>query len=262
MSYTRRNALGFGVATLAATGLGLRPGGMLNALAQDSMMLSGDAYPTQSGDLIVHPINHASVVLAGGGKTIYVDPIGESALYDGLPKPDLILVTHEHGDHFNAETLAALVAENTRIITNPAVFGMLPADLKAISTSLANGESGEGAGLAIDAIPAYNTTADRLQFHPKGRDNGYIVTIDGIRVYLAGDTEDIPEMRALTDIEVAFIPMNLPYTMDEAQAASGVIAFAPKHVYPYHYRGSDLEKFKTLVNAGNSSINVHFADWY
>jgi L-ascorbate metabolism protein UlaG (beta-lactamase superfamily) len=259
MTFSRRSALRLGTAGL--TGLTLAPAGVINAMAED-MMLEGDMIMAGSSDITVHPVNHASVAISGGGKVIYADPVGDPSMYDGLPKPDLILVTHEHGDHYNAETLAALLGDNTELVTNPAVFDMLPAGLKTKAKSIGNGDNTMGAGFDIAAIPAYNTTADRLQYHPKGRDNGYILTIAGARVYIAGDTEDIPEMRALTGIDIAFVPMNLPYTMAVEQAADGVLAFAPKTVYPYHYRGSDIDQFKSLVDAGGMGIDVRFGDWY
>ena len=169
------------------------------------------------------------------GMVIYNDPVGGAAMYEGLPPPGLILVTHEHADHFDPPTLAGLVGENTRLLTNPSVHDKLPADLKARATAIANGESTTANAVTIEAIPAYNITADRMQYHPVGRDNGYVLTIGGKRVYIAGDTEDVPEMRALEAIDVAFVPMNLPYTMSVEQAAPAVAAFAPAFVYPYHY---------------------------
>lgn len=259
MTYSRRKALGLGTAAL--TGLALAPTTAFRAFAQDNHQdaLMGDM---MAGDLTVHPVNHASLVLSGGGKIIYADPVGDDARYTGLPKPDLILITHEHGDHYNPDTVGGLIGDNTKIIANPAVHAMLPTELRAISTSLGNGDNGEVAGLKVDAIPAYNMTEDRKKYHPEGRDNGYILTLDGVRVYIAGDTEDIPEMRGLSDIALAFIPMNLPFTMDIEHAASAVIEFAPKVIYPYHYGKSDVAKFKTMVAAENSAVEVRLGDWY
>ncbi|MFZ2102526.1 MAG: MBL fold metallo-hydrolase [Oricola sp.] len=225
---------------------------------------SGDVFETPAGNITVNPVQHASIVLETPAGTIYVDPVGDASAYDGHPAPDLILVTHEHGDHFNAETLAALVADNTVLIANPAVHGMLPDPLKAKASAVANGEATEFNGLAIDAIAAYNTTEGRTNFHPQGRDNGYVLSFDGLRVYVSGDTEDIPEMRALENIDVAFICMNLPFTMGAEQAASAVKEFKPKYVYPYHYRGrddgtQDPQAFATLVG---DATEVKFGDWY
>jgi L-ascorbate metabolism protein UlaG (beta-lactamase superfamily) len=219
---------------------------------------SGDMVPTATGEIAVHPVSHASFVMEVPGAVIYTDPVGGAAMYEGFPAPGLILVTHEHGDHYNAETLAALMADNTQIVTNPAVFDMLPEDLKARATALKNGDTFLAGAIEIVAIPAYNTTEDRKQYHPEGRDNGYVLTIDGARVYIAGDTEDIPEMRALTDIDIAFVPMNLPYTMDVTQAASAVNEFRPAYVYPYHYKGSDMAAFAAAVDGPE----VRDGAWY
>lgn len=219
----------------------------------------------ETGDMsaiAIYPVAHASLALAAPSLTIYADPVGDVAQYEKPPPADVILITHEHGDHYNAGTLGALTGDNTRLITNPAVYEMLPADLQAKASRLANGESAEVAGMTVDAMPAYNMTADRLQYHPEGRDNGYVLTLAGSRIYIAGDTEDIPEMRALTDIALAFVPMNLPFTMDVEQAASAVAEFAPAVVYPYHYRGSDVEMFKSLVEAAGGVTEVRFAPWY
>lgn len=224
----------------------------------------GDIFKATGGDITIHPVGHASFVMETPVGVVYCDPVGEAAQYSDLPKPDLVLVTHEHGDHYNAETLAAIVGENTAIIANPAVHAMLPDALKAKASQLANGESSDWNGMGVEAIPAYNITEDRLKFHPQGRDNGYVLNLDGFRVYISGDTENVPEMKALENIDVAFVCMNLPFTMDITQAADGVNAFKPKYVYPYHFRGrdggtQDPEKFAELAGDG---IEVKIAEWY
>lgn len=257
MTITRRETLGLGLAGI--TSIGLTMVMPYAALAQSG---GGDSYDTQSGKITVHPIAHASFVMTTPTMVIYCDPVGEASAYSAHPAPDLILITHEHGDHYKAETLSALVGENTRLVTNPAVYGMLPEDLKAKATAIANGETTTVEGMEIEAIPAYNTTEDRLKYHPKGRDNGYVLSIDGRRVYIAGDTEDIPEMRALSDIFIAFVPMNLPFTMDVDQAASAVAEFKPAYVYPYHYRESDPQAFADKVAASEAEIEVVMGAWY
>jgi L-ascorbate metabolism protein UlaG (beta-lactamase superfamily) len=156
-------------------------------------------------------------------------------------------------------TLQALGAEEIGLTAPKIVVDGLPEPMKAKAKPIGNGETSEVAGLPLAAVAAYNTTPDRLKFHPKGVGNGYVLTIGDKRIYMAGDTEDIPEMRALTGIDVAFLPMNLPYTMTEEQAADAVRAFKPKVVYPYHYKGSDPKKFATLV--GDAS-EVRLVDWY
>lgn len=225
---------------------------------------AADMFSSNAGDITVHPVSHASFAMETPAGVIYSDPVGEPSAYADLPPPNLILVTHEHGDHFNAETLAALAGDDTKLLTNPAVFGMLPDDLKAKASEIANGGSTEFNGLTIDAIPAYNTTEGRQDFHPQGRDNGYVLSFDGFRVYISGDTEDIPEMRALADIGLCFLCMNLPFTMDVEQAASAVTEFKPRFVYPYHYRGrddgtQDPAEFARLVG---DAAEVKLHDWY
>lgn len=223
--------------------------------------LPADTIPTALGPLQIFPINHATFALQCSGKTIYVDPVGGGKAFEGLPKPDLILVTHIHGDHFSTETLAAVVGSGTKLVAPPSVADQLPANLKDRTTVLKNGQSGEVAGVRMEAIPAYNTTPERLKFHPKGRDNGYVVTLGDKRIYISGDTEDIPEMRALKNIAAGFLCMNLPYTMTPEQAASAVREFKPAIVYPYHSRGTDLEVFKSKVGK-DTGVEVRLLNWY
>lgn len=257
MQFTRRSTLKLGLA--GAAGLGLVTIRPYAALAQAR---EGDTYEVEGGEIGIYPVAHASFVMTVPGMVIYVDPVGGEAAYDGHPAPDLILITHEHGDHYDAPTLTALAGEQTRLVTNPAVHGMLPEELKAKATAIGNGESHSEGDLRIEAIPAYNTTQDRLQYHPQGRDNGYVLTVAGRRVYIAGDTEDIPEMRALSDIHIAFVPMNLPYTMDVDQASSAVAEFKPEYVYPYHYRGSDVDAFAAKVAEAGGETQVVMGAWY
>lgn len=223
--------------------------------------LTGDRIPTEHGAFVVHPVNHATVVLQSRDTVIYVDPVGGGRRFEGLPRPDVILVTDIHGDHLNADTLSAVAQESTRIIAPKAVVEKLPDGLSKKAVTLANGEKRTVAGIEVEAIPMYNLTPERMRFHDKGRGNGYVVTLDGKRVYFSGDTEDIPEMRALKDIDVAFVCMNLPYTMDVEHAADAVRAFRPKVVYPYHFRGSDVNHFKELAEKG-TDVEVRLRDWY
>ena len=204
------------------------------------------------------------MTLTWKGVTVLVDPapLGESndpaAEFAALPAPQIILVTHEHGDHFNPTVLSAVAGDAT-IVAPKDVVDKLPDALKGKAKAFANGESIDISGVKIEAVPAYNITEDRLKFHPKGRDDGYVLTLGGKRVYIAGDTEDTPEMRALQNIDVAFLPMNLPYTMDVAHAADAVKAFKPKIVIPYHYGDSDVNAFKAAV--GDAS-EVRLLKWY
>ncbi|MCF3974210.1 MBL fold metallo-hydrolase [Paracoccus salsus] len=252
MQITRRAGL-----SLAAAAFGIAALPRLVA-AQD--VGQGFRYPVEDGDVVFHPVDHASMVIETPGGVIYVDPVGGAKAYANLPEPALILITHEHGDHFDLPTLEAL--PSVRLITNPAVHDKLPAAMKERASAMANGDISEAIGIQIEAIPAHNTTEDRMQYHPVGRDNGYVLNVGGKRFYIAGDTEPTPEMRALTDIDVAFLPMNLPYTMTVQQAAEAVAAFAPAVVFPYHHRGSDIQEFAQLVLDGGSGAEVVIADWY
>lgn len=225
---------------------------------------AGDPFAGPAGDFTVFPISHASIVLTTTAGVIYVDPVGDPSLYAGHPKADMVLITHEHGDHFNTATLEAVIGTDTAMVTNPAVKAKLTRDLDTRALAIGNGDRHEARGLTIDAIPAYNMTEERKRFHPQGRDNGYILDFDGFRIYISGDTEDIPEMRALPGIDLAFVCMNLPFTMSAEAAASAVAEFRPRYVYPYHYRGrdggtQDPEEFAKLV--GDAS-KVKLAPWY
>lgn len=223
-----------------------------------------DTLATDSGDLVIHPIHHAALTLTWNGVTVLADPspagmTGDpAAMFATLAAPQIILITHEHGDHFNIPALEA-VSANATIVVPQSVFDKMPADLQARAKVMANGDSLTLAGIEIDAVPAYNFTIDRLKFHPIGRDNGYVLTIGGKRIYVAGDSEDTPEMRALKNIDVAFVPMEGTYTMDVAHAADAIREFKPKIVYPYHYTGSDLKPLPDLVG-GVSEVRIR--DWY
>jgi L-ascorbate metabolism protein UlaG (beta-lactamase superfamily) len=227
--------------------------------------LTGDRIATDDGALVIHPIGHATFVMGWKDKGIYVDPVGGAGAFEGLPRPNLILITDIHGDHLNADTVQAVRTDATAIIAPAAVAEKLPEALRKATTVLANGKKTEAAGIEVEAIPMYNLTKERLKFHTKGRGNGYVVTLGGKRVYISGDTEDIPEMRKLKNIDAAFVCMNLPYTMSVDRAADAVLEFQPKIVYPYHYRGqggfSDVKEFQRLVGK-NKDIEVRLLQWY
>ncbi|WP_035900044.1 MBL fold metallo-hydrolase [Leeuwenhoekiella sp. MAR_2009_132] len=214
----------------------------------------------------ITPIEHATAVFDFGDAVFYIDPVGGASAFEGQPKPNVILVTDIHGDHLNEETLNAVADSATTIFAPQAVVDALKTDLKNKVTVIANDEVKAWDGYELTAIPMYNLREEAKQFHTKGRGNGYVIEKDGMRVYFSGDTEDIPEMRNLKDIDKAFVCMNLPYTMTVDRAADGVIAFAPKEVYPYHFRGqdglSDTDKFKSLVNAAGIDTEVILLDWY
>jgi L-ascorbate metabolism protein UlaG (beta-lactamase superfamily) len=234
--------------------------------AKAQQLAAPDQIKTDSGTLTIQPITHGSVVLTWNGKTIYVDPYGGAKLYSGIAKPDLILITDIHPDHLDPKTLDSIETSGAVMVVPQSVADQVPEKYKQQLVILGNGQSTRQKGVAIAAIPMYNLPETADSKHPKGRGNGYVLNLGGKHVYLSGDTEDIPEMRALKNIDIAFVCMNLPYTMDVNQAASGVLAFKPKMVYPYHYRGqnglSDVASFKKQVNAKNKNIDVRLRNWY
>jgi len=267
------------------------------ALAQD------DAIATSQGNVVIHPIGHASVLLTWNGKRILVDPAPAPggggggagrgaggagrgaggggggrgagrgggrgaaapppsaevvAAFKALGTPDLILIGHAHGDHFNAGLLAAIAGPDAVLGVPQIVYDGLPDALKAKATIMANGDTSVLAGIDVHAVPAYNITPERLRNHPEGVGNGYVVSLGGKRFYFAGDTEEAPELAHLANIDVAFIPMNQPTETPEA-AAQWVKDFKPRIVYPYHYSNADLTAFVQAV--GNAS-EVRLRKWY
>ena len=200
-----------------------------------------DVFKTKSGKTLkFHALMHASIRLEYDGKEIEIDPVGKlrdrTVDFTQMPKADIIFVTHEHGDHYDEATLKLLSGENTKLIMNPRCAEMFGA-----GQVMVNGDKLTLADdFTVEAVPAYNTTEGHLQFHPKGRDNGYILTIDGIRIYVAGDTEDIPEMESIDDIDIAFLPCNQPHTMTPDQLINAAKVIKPKVLFPYHYGQTDL----------------------
>jgi L-ascorbate metabolism protein UlaG (beta-lactamase superfamily) len=234
--------------------------GVLSASAQRP---AADHEKVKGGELTIQPITHATLVLSYQGKNIYVDPTGGADAFNGLAAPDMILITDIHGDHLDPKTIDAVNTAHAVLVVPQAVADKLPASTdKTKLTILKNGETINQIGFKITAIPMYNLPESPTAMHTKGRGNGYVLTIGDKTVYISGDTADIPEMRALKGIDIAFVCMNLPYTMDVKTAASGVLAFKPKVVYPYHYRGQNVEEFKSLVNAGDKNIEVSLSQWY
>ncbi|HEV2387461.1 MAG TPA: MBL fold metallo-hydrolase [Candidatus Acidoferrales bacterium] len=214
-------------------------------------------FRTSAGPVKITPIYHASLLIGAGGETIYLDP-AKPANLDGLPPADLILITDIHGDHMDPGSIAKVSKAGTEIWAPAAV-----AQTVTTASVISNGETRRWGAWSIEAIPMYNLkrgpSAGTL-YHPKGRGNGYVLTYGGKRFYFSGDTEGIPEMRALKNIDVAFVCMNLPFTMPPEEAADAVKAFHPKVVIPYHYHGSDLNVFKKDLEG--TGIDVRILDWY
>ena len=230
---------------------------ILFAVAAQAQTRPVQTFKSSAGPIKITPVYHASMVIEAGGKVIVVDP-AKPAVFTGLPQADLILITDIHADHMDPALIASVSKTGTEIIAPPAV-------VKTVTTAspLSNGEKKTWSDWTIEAIPMYNLTrgpeAGKF-YHDKGRGNGYILTYGGTRIYLSGDTENIPEMRALKNIDVAFICMNLPYTMTPEEAADAVKAFHPKVAIPYHYRGSDLSVFKKALEG--TGIDVRLLEWY
>lgn len=230
---------------------------LLAVSAHAQVQRQTQTFPTSKGDVNITPIYHASLVIEAGGKVIYLDPAKPSN-FSGLPKADLILITDIHPDHMDPNSIQQISKTTTEIIAPPAV-------VKTVTTAhpISNGQTTTWNGWRIHAIPMYNLKrgpAPGQLYHPKGRGNGYVLTYGGKRFYFSGDTANIPEMRALKNIDVAFVCMNLPYTMTPEEAAEAVKAFHPKVAIPYHYRGQDTTIFKKALEG--TGIDVRLLNWY
>ncbi|MBR1378943.1 MAG: MBL fold metallo-hydrolase [Bacteroidaceae bacterium] len=216
-----------------------------------------DVVRTPGGKLVkFYALVHASIRIVCEGTEIEVDPVGKMGDrvtdYSSMPKADYIFVTHEHGDHFDKDAIAALTAAGTRLITNHRC-----ADMLGYGTAMSNGEQTTlPDGIKVEAVPAYNITEGHTQFHPKGRDNGFILTIDGLRIYIAGDTEDIPEMDNVKNIDVAFLPCNQPYTMTTDQLVKAAKTVKPKILFPYHYGQTDVTGLPSLLEAEGIDVRI------
>lgn len=209
-----------------------------------------DVIKTSAGDLKIYFIGHASLMFEFDGKNIYTDPWSKLADYTKFPKADLILITHQHPDHLDPEAVKAISTKETQIVETKSVY-----DVLAQGTVMKNGDKKTVDGFEIEAVPAYNTTKGREMYHPKDRDNGYIVTFGNKRVYIAGDTEDIPEMSTFKNIDIAFLPMNQPYTMTPEQVVHAVHMIHPKILYPYHMGDTDVSKLKALL-ANDKNVDL------
>jgi len=213
-----------------------------------------DVIPTSAGDLRITFVGHGTLVFAWGGKVIHVDPWTKLVDYARLPKADLILITHAHGDHLDPAAIAAIKKPGTEIVVSRVVGDQVPG-----GRVLANGETATVQGFKVEAVPAYNLVhlrGDGVPYHPKGEGNGYVITFGDTRVYVAGDTEDIPEMGNLGDIAVAFLPMNLPYTMTPQMAASAARVVHPKILYPYHFGETDTAALGKVLTGSGIEVRV------
>ena len=215
-----------------------------------------DVFKTKSGKTVkFHALVHASIRIEYDGKEIEIDPVrklGNKTIdYSAMPKADYIFVTHEHGDHFDKEAIKLLAGDKTQLVMNKRC-----ADMYGPCAVLYNNQSATLGAVEVEAVPAYNTTEGRTQFHPKGRDNGYILTLDGLRIYIAGDTEDIPEMQDIKDIDIAFLPCNQPYTMKPEQLVKAAKTVKPKVLFPYHYGQTDLSSIPEQLKGEGIDVRI------
>jgi L-ascorbate metabolism protein UlaG (beta-lactamase superfamily) len=216
-------------------------------------MFETDVVATSAGDLKITFVGHGTLLFAFGDTIVHVDPVSREADYSGMPEADLILVTHEHGDHLDPAAIAAVRQEGTTVVLTQKC-----AEAVSGATVMANGDVETVAGLEVEAVPAYNLVHMRSPgqpYHPRGDGNGYVITFGDTRVYVAGDTENIPEMKALKHIDIAFLPMNLPYTMTPEMVAQAARAFRPKILYPYHFGNTDTAELVQLL-ADEADIDV------
>jgi L-ascorbate metabolism protein UlaG (beta-lactamase superfamily) len=204
-----------------------------------------DTVWTAAGELELVFLGHGSLLFLFGGKTIYVDPFSRVADYAALPKADLVLITHEHRDHLDLEALAVVRTDRTAVVLTEVCAAQVEG-----GTVMRNGDARTVAGLKVEAVPAYNLVHRRESgelFHPPGVGNGYLLTFGDKRVYVAGDTENVPEMKRLRGVDIAFLPMNLPYTMTPEMVADAARAFRPKVLYPYHFGTTDTSRLVALL---------------
>jgi len=218
---------------------------VLAATAAGQERFETDVIKTSAGDLKITSIGHGTLMFTFGGKVIHVDPFSRVADYAKLPKADMIVLTHEHRDHLDLKALNSVRTEKTVVVLTETCAGQVEGGIV-----MNDGDVTSAQGVKIEAVPAYNIVHKRDNgepFHPKGRGNGYVITFGDTRVYVAGDTENIPEMKALEGIDIAFLPMNVPYTMTPEMVADAAKAFKPEILYPYHYGNTDPSRLVELM---------------
>ena len=215
-----------------------------------------DVFKTKSGkEVKFHALMHSCIRIEFDGNEIEIDPVAKlrdrTVDYSAMPKADYIFVTHEHGDHYDEATIRLLSTEKTKLVMNKRCADMFGAGLV-----MTNGQNFLLGDIKVEAVPAYNTTEGHTQFHPKGRDNGYILTIDGLRIYIAGDTEDIPEMADVKDIDIAFLPCNQPYTMTPEQLVRAAKVIKPRVLFPYHYGQTNVSQVPEQLKAEGIDVRI------
>lgn len=213
-----------------------------------------DTIKTDKGNLVITFVGHGSLIFNYGGKQIYIDPFGRLADYSQFPNADAILITHDHPDHLDASAIEKIISPKTEILLTQLCFDKL-----GKGTVIKNGESKKILGLTVKAVPAYNIVNMRSEgnpFHPKGAGNGYVISFGDKKVYVAGDTENIPEMKDLGKIDIAFLPMNLPYTMTPEMTASAAKMIHPSILYPYHFGDTDVSKLLELLKSEKMDVRI------
>ena len=226
-----------------------------------------DEFTTASGKTVkFHALMHACIRIQYDGKEIQIDPVSRlrdrTVDYASMPKADYIFVTHEHADHYDAAALKTLTDDKTQLVMNKRCADMYGSGWVMVRSALGtlrsakNGDKLQLGAITVEAVAAYNSTPGREQFHPKGRDNGYILTIDGLRIYIAGDTEDIPEMSAIKDIDIAFLPCNQPYTMTPEQLIHAAKVIKPRVLFPYHYGQTDLSNIPVALKGTGIDVRI------
>ena len=229
----------------------------LSTFSQTPQQTEVDEFKTESGkEVKLHALVHSSIRIEFGSLELYIDPVrqlGNRTIdYTSMPQADFIFVTHEHGDHYDKDAIKQLSKVGTRFITNSRC-----ADMQGYGLVLKNGDKEDlNLGIKVEAVPAYNTSEGRTQFHPKGRDNGYILNLDGLRIYIAGDTEDIPEMADIHDIDIAFLPCNQPYTMTPDQLIKAARVIKPKVLFPYHYGQTDVSTLPASLKDDGIDVRI------
>ena len=227
-----------------------------------------DEFKTKSGKTVrFHALVHASIRMQYDGREIQIDPVtklGNRTIdFTVMPKADILFVTHEHGDHFDKNAIKLLSNEKTQLVMNKRcteMYSSKNAPQKDAFTNVVSMKNGDKIQLAdditVEAVPAYNISEGRTQFHPKGRDNGYILTIDGLRIYIAGDTEDIPEMASIKNIDIAFLPCNQPYTMTTDQLVKAAKTVKPKVLFPYHYGQTNVSTLPAQLQSDGIDVRI------
>lgn len=228
-----------------------------SACSQAPQQFEVDNFKTKSGkEVNIYALVHSSIRIQYDDMELYIDPVrqlGSKTIdYTSIPQADFIFVTHEHGDHYDKEAIKQLTKVGTRFITNQRC-----AEMQGYGLRMKNGDKQDlDFGIKVDAVPAYNITEGRTQFHPKDRDNGYILDLDGLRIYIAGDTEDIPEMAGIQDIDIAFLPCNQPYTMTPEQLIKAARIIKPKVLFPYHYGQTDVSTLPSSLKADGIDVRI------